>query len=236
LERKPPEELAPLLARVEVLGQLSYERTLWLAQRVPEMLFERGQTIFGPRHDSRMIFALLEGRVRLYNLLGGEDVTLEIIEAGHLLGDVPALAGRPREIYAEALAPSQVALISTDVLLHLVQEDPEVGRRLAERLSERLYEYQQRMTDVFLKKVPARLAGLLLRLRETEGVVTPEGARIDTRYTHEQLATMTGAKRVAVSRAMSELRRLGAVEVKGRRVYLRDDAALRKAAEEVGRR
>ena len=58
-----------------------------------------------------------------------------------------------------------------------------------------------------------------------------EGVGIRTRYTHEQLAAMIGARRVAVSRAMGELRQLEAVEVKGRRVYLRDEGALRKAAE-----
>jgi CRP/FNR family transcriptional regulator, cyclic AMP receptor protein len=90
-----------------------------------------------------------------------------------------------------------------------------------------------RMADVALKKVSARLASLLLRLLESEGVVNGEG--VSTRYTHEQLATMVGSKRVAVSRALGELRRVDAVEVKGRRVYLKDKAALRRAAE-VGSR
>jgi CRP-like cAMP-binding protein len=75
---------------------------------------------------------------------------------------------------------------------------------------------------------------LLVRLFETQGMVNREGVRIDTHYTHEQLATMIGSKRVAVSRAMRELRELGAVEVKGRLFYLKDEAALKRAAEEVG--
>jgi CRP/FNR family cyclic AMP-dependent transcriptional regulator len=54
-------------------------------------------------------------------------------------------------------------------------------------------------------------------------MVDREGVGIRTRFTHEQLAAMIGARRVAVSRAMGELRSLGAVEVKGRRVYLRDE-------------
>jgi CRP-like cAMP-binding protein len=141
------------------------------------------------------------------------------------------LAGRSRGTYAQALAPSRVALLSTNVMRQLVQENPEVGLRLAEGLSSRLYEYRERMADVALKKVSARLASLLLRLLETEGVVDREGIGIHTRYTHEQLATMVGAKRVAVSRAMGELRGLEAVEVKGRRIYLEDKAALRRAAE-----
>ena len=62
-------------------------------------------------------------------------------------------------------------------------------------------------------------------------MVDREGVGIRTRYTHEQFAAMIGARRVAVSEAMGELRSLGAVEVKGRRVYLRDEDALRRVAE-----
>ena len=40
-------------------------------------------------------------------------------------------------------------------------------------------------------------------------MVDRECVGISTRYTHEQFAAMIGARRVAVSRAMGELRRLG---------------------------
>ena len=203
---------------------------MWLARRVSDMRFGQGQILYGPRYDSGIIFVLLEGRVRLYKAFGSQELTLEIVEAGQLFGDVPALTGRQSGTYAEALAPSRVALLSTNVIRQLVQDNPEVGMRLAELLARRLHEHRDRMADVALKKVPARLASLLLRLLETEGVVTPEGVGIRTRYTHEQLATMIGAKRVAVSRAMSGLRKVKAVEVKGRRVYLKDQAALQWAA------
>jgi CRP/FNR family transcriptional regulator, cyclic AMP receptor protein len=235
LQRKPLEDVARLLAKVEVIGPLTKERALWLASRVPVRSLERGQTIYTPRFDAQIIFGMLEGRGRLYKVLGDAELTLEIVEAGHLFGVVPALARRPHSTYAEALAPSLVALFSTNVMRQLVQADPEVGIKLAEELSGRLYEYQERMADVALKKVSARLASLLLRLLESEGVVNGEGVGISTRYTHEQLATMVGSKRVAVSRALGELRRVDAVEVKGRRVYLKDRAALRRAAE-VGSR
>jgi len=226
-----PEDLAGLLAKVEVFGALSEEEILWLARRVPEMRLERGQILYGPTQKSRIIFVVLEGRVRLYKMLGEAELTLEIVEAGNLFGDVATLAGRPRGAYAEALDPSRVAFLNISLLYYLVQENPEVGMRLAERLAGRLYESREWIADVALKKVSARLASFLMRLLETEGMVDREGVGIRTRYTHEQFAAMIGARRVAVSRAMGELRRLGAVEVKGRRAFLRNEDALRRAAE-----
>ena len=223
--------MAGLLAKVEVFGALPEEEILWLARRVPEMRLERGQILYGPTQESRIVFVVLEGRVRLYKMLGGAELTLEIVEAGNLFGDVATLAGRQRGAYAEALVPSRMALLNISLLYHLVQENPEVGLRLAERLAGRLYESREWIADVALKKVSARLASFLMRLLEAEGMVDREGVGIRTRYTHEQFAAMIGARRVAVSRAMGELRSLGAVKVKGRRVYLRNEDALRRAAE-----
>ena len=56
------------------------------------------------------------------------------------------------------------------------------------------------------------------------------GYRLPTRYTHEQLSTMIGAKRVAVTRAFKHLREAGIVDTKQRRTYIRDMEALEHAA------
>jgi hypothetical protein len=40
------------------------------------------------------------------------ELTLETVEAEHLFGDVPALAGRLWDVYAETLDPSRVAILT----------------------------------------------------------------------------------------------------------------------------
>src|ERR687889_1290587 len=89
--------------------------------------------------------------------------------------------------------------------------------------------YEQRIAEMGLKRVRARLASLILQLVETEGIVTGKGRyRLSTYYTHEQLALMVGAKRVAVSRAMKGLREIGR-----RRIVVKDAEALGRIANEV---
>ncbi|HZC18082.1 MAG TPA: Crp/Fnr family transcriptional regulator, partial [Rubrobacteraceae bacterium] len=115
-------------------------------------------------------------------------------------------------------------------LKDLVLRKPEVGFRLIERLSERVRELETRLKDISLKEVPARLASLILRLVESEGVVTGEGYMLPTRYTHEQLGAMIAANRVAVTRAFAELREAGAVEQRRRMIHVSDMEALQRAA------
>jgi CRP/FNR family transcriptional regulator len=101
-------------------------------------------------------------------------------------------------------------------------------------LTERLRIYEDRLEDVTLKQVPARLASLLLLLAETEGVMTRGGhIRIPTRYTHEMLSTMIGSTRVGVTRAFRRLQDEGAVELRQRRIYLKEVEALKRVAEQA---
>ncbi|HSL00610.1 MAG TPA: helix-turn-helix domain-containing protein [Rubrobacteraceae bacterium] len=84
--------------------------------------------------------------------------------------------------------------------------------------------------DLGVRDVPSRLAGLLLQLAETEGMVTRKGRKIANRYTHDQLAAMISARRVAVTRALSALRKVGAVEVRGGQIFIKNTKLLERTA------
>jgi CRP/FNR family transcriptional regulator len=143
-----------------------------------------------------------------------------------------ALTGqRLQGLYVRALVPSTVVSLRRDDLEGLIMKKPEVGLRLVRELAERLHASEARYTDIVGKDVPTRLATLILSLVDSEGLVGNESYRIPTRYTHEQLASMIGCKRVAVTRAFSRLREFGAVEVKERQILVKDLQTLKSLAE-----
>jgi CRP-like cAMP-binding protein len=91
---------------------------------------------------------------------------------------------------------------------------------------------EDRWADMVEKEVSERLAGLIYMLVESTGVMTKQGPMIPTRYTHTQLSPMVGSNREAVTRAFAALQEVGAIEVKGRRIYVRDFDVLRRHAGE----
>ncbi len=98
-------------------------------------------------------------------------------------------------------------------------------------LSERLAGCEVRLSDQVRKEVPARLASLLLGLSEHKGIFARDGScKIPVRYTHEQLASMVGANREAVTRALGRLRREGSVEIRDRHIHVVDVDALASSA------
>ena len=127
--------------------------------------------------------------------------------------------------------PSLVCTLKTEILEQLIQRHPAVALAIVRMQSERLRQAEVRFAELAHKQVPARLASLILRLSASEGIMSREGIRLETPYTHEQLGTMIGANREAVTRAMKGLREKGAIEVVRRRIHLADREGLEREAE-----
>ena len=227
-----PEEKIRLLSMVDVLEPLSREELEEFSRRVPDTHIEQGQVFYTPGDRNEALFMLKRGRVRIYKVApGGWEFTLAVVEAGTMFGEMALTAQRLREAYAEAAEPSDICMLKCEDLERLVRENPDVGLRMIRVLSERLRVCEERLEDIGLKDVPARLANLILQLADSEGVMTPEGPKIPTHYTHRQLATMIGSSRETVTRTFTKLQQAGTVELRRRRIYVKDAEALERAAQ-----
>jgi CRP/FNR family transcriptional regulator len=193
---------------------------------------EQGDVLYSPQDGTQRLFILKKGRVQVYEVdRGGEEITLSVVEGGNVFGEM-SLTGQSLEgLYVRALTPSTLVSLKSEELEELIMKKPEVGLRLVRELAQRLHASESRYADMVGKDVPARLATLLLSLVDSEGLVTNESYRIPTRYTHEQLGSMIGCKRVAVSRAFSRLKEIGAVELKERHILVKDIKILEGLAE-----
>jgi CRP/FNR family transcriptional regulator len=221
-----------LLSMVDILGPLSDEEMEDLAKRSPDTFLEQDDILYSPRDSTERLFILKKGRVQVYEVnRDGDEVTLSVVEDGNVFGEM-ALTGQSLEgVYVRALTPSTVVTLRREELEKLIMTKPEVGLRLIRELAEKLHASEARYADIIGKDVPARLATLILQLVDSEGVVSSESYRIPTHYTHEQLGTMIGCKRVAVTRAFSRLKEIGAVQLKERYIVVKDIDALKDLAE-----
>lgn len=228
------EEQKRFLSMVDIFEPLTPEELHELARRTPDTYLDEGEILYTPQETGEKLFMLKKGRVQVYEMRpGGREITLSVVEGGTIFGEM-SLTGQSLDgVYVRALAPSFVCSMRRTDFERLIRKNPEVGLRLVRVLAERLRQSEVRMADLVQKEVPARLATLILTLVDTEGLVSGGSFRIPTRYTQEQLGSMIGAKRVAVSRAFSHLKRSGAVEFKNRYIHIIDMDSLREAAEAV---
>lgn len=224
----PPDKL-PSMCEVDLFAALSHEELGELERRVPDVFIECGRIFYTPWYRGENFFLLLEGGVRIYRCLGSREQTVSIVRPGTFFGEA-ALAALEQGAFAQALEDSRVAIMHRGTLRRLVADSPEVGMMMIEILSERLNVYESRLEEMALREVPARLACLILRMAEDEGVRDDEGYKVPTHYTHELLGTMVGCGRPATTRALHYLRDAGAVRLQGRRIRVVDSRVLEHIA------
>jgi CRP/FNR family transcriptional regulator, cyclic AMP receptor protein len=220
---------------VEFLAPLSEDELEDLVRVVSFVRLERREElVVGNEEQAERMLLAVEGQLQVYEVaLGsGRELTLWVLASGSVVGATGLVARWTRELHIRALEPSVVCRIERQHLEGLVRTNPEVGLSLARMLAEQLMLMEDRWADMVEKEVQARLAGLIYMLVEEAGVMTPEGPMLPTRYTHAQLASMIGANREAVTRAIGQLREGGCVEVKRRHLYVKDFDALRQNAGE----
>jgi CRP/FNR family transcriptional regulator, cyclic AMP receptor protein len=221
-----------LLSMVDILGPLSEKELEDLARRTPDTFLEQEDVLYTPKESTERLFILKQGRVQLYEVNGeGDEITLSVVEDGNVFGEMALTGQSLRGLYVRALTPATVVSLRREDVEDLIRKKPEVGVRLVRVLAERLHISETRYADIVGKDVPARLATLILTLVDSEGVVSSESYRIPNHYTHERLASMIGCKRVAVTRAFRKLEEGGALELKERRIVVKDMDALKDMAE-----
>ena len=236
IEDAPLEELQRLLAMVDILEPLPPEELERLALLSYPMRLEKREAL-ALDEDRGTLLLLASGRVRVHepSTTGGRDLTFSMIEEGTVVAQSGFASRLSRTLCVEALQPSTMLLLRWEDFEELVLRNPQVAIRTIRLLSERLAVSEVRLSDLIRKEVPARLAGLILRLGDHQGVLIEDRSRmIPTRYTHQQLASMVGSNREAVTRALGRLRGVGALEVRDRYIHVTDADALNHLAE-IGR-
>ncbi len=147
----------------------------------------------------------------------GKKLDLAVLEPGTFFGEMPLLAERMRNAYAEAMEGCLLCVMSQHDIERLVLAQPQVGLRIIGVLSQRLAASEARLEDLAYRSVPARLASVLLRLGE-DGLV--EG------ISHEELGDMVGAYRETVTKILNEFQAAGYLKLSRRKVQILDRPGL----------
>jgi CRP-like cAMP-binding protein len=186
-----------------------------------------GQQIFAPEDGHDLVHFLVVGVVKVLCAgRRGVPVLVQMVRPGQFFG-LASLFDRPsrRQFSAVAHLPAVVAMMSREVIGGVMADLPP-GRTLQTMaytwtaLSRLLYEKCLLLTMPLRDRLLHELEGLA----HDFGQPHPDGTRIDLPLTHADLAALVAGSRAKVSRAVTELRRVGKLDVEGRTFIVRRSA------------
>lgn len=209
------------LSEVELFADLTPAEIAEMDRMAPAQTYHAGELIYSQSQPTTALFILKAGRVRIFRLAkDGRALTMAILEPGAVFGEMLLVGQRMYDNYAEAIEDVQICKLSAaEVEQHLLA-DPRIAIRISRHLGEQVAMLEERLTDLALRPLQARLASTLIRLgasqkRSRQGYVT-------IRLTHDQVAGLLAATRESTSKSMSDLAARGLIRQARGRITLLD--------------
>ena len=183
------------------------------------------ETVFEGARDC--VYLLKAGRVRLHHLSSeGADVTTAVLEPGQLFG-LSALFGSSNEdLSAEALEDSYVCEAGAQDFLSILARHPLMMAKVMMAMAKQMFSLERTIEGLAREPVESRVARLVVELLGSADK-PPEGDLLPA-MTRDEMAKICLTTRESVSRTLSAWSREGIIELRGRRILVRDPERLRK--------
>lgn len=188
-----------------------------LAARGDIRRYRKGSILLHEGDTGDTMFILLQGQVKVYCTdAKGREITFAQLGPGGHFGEM-ALDGGPRSANVITLEPCVCAIITRVTLLSFIAQRPEFSLELLSQLIRRLRLATRDARNLAFIDVYGRLTQCL------QDLATPQAdgtQRIETRLTHQEIASRVGCSREMVSRILKDLESGGHVRLDERRIVL----------------
>ena len=189
---------------------------------------ERGATIFLQGETATGVYIVAEGWVKLYRIApNGAEAVVGVFTRGDSFGEAVAFKSDPYPVSAECATDCRLIRIDTDVILRLIQNEPELAVALLSSTFAHLHRLVGQIEQLKAQTGAQRVAEFLLELAPCgEGQ-----CEVTLPYDKVLIAGRLGMKPESLSRAFAKLRDQG-VRIRQNVAVIDDIALLRDYSEE----
>lgn len=190
--------------------------------------YAAGQVVFHEATRLGGVYCVQAGTVALRKEDAcGNAIIVTLAGAGALLGHAEFFCGSPAWTTACAVTPCRICYVGGETVQHLTEHCPEALLCVLRDVGGGLASAEGELLRQAVMPVRARVAALLLTLRERHGTVDGAGRLvISLPVNRTDLAALLRARRETVSRALRQLDDAGVVAFRGRHAIVPDLDAL----------
>ncbi len=195
-------------------------------ERARHRRFSTGELILREGDPSSGLFVTVTGMVKVFKTsIHGREQVIRYAPPGSSFNEVTALDGGPDPTSAEAVAPTEVLVISRELMLELSASDPHVMQSIVGSLTGLYRHLMELVEDLSFRQVSDRVARVLLQsVLPHRGVGA--GLDVERRLTQSELAEIIGSTREVVGRALRALEEAGAIQLERGVITIVDIAKL----------
>nr|WP_317632710.1 Crp/Fnr family transcriptional regulator [uncultured Flavobacterium sp.] len=211
------------------LKALNKEELLRMASCKTSYTIKKGEPIFEEGDTTNGIYCIKDGVCKLSKLSPtGKDQIVKFVRSGELLGQRSMISEEPANLTAIAVQDMEVCFVPKAEILNFFTQNNKFSLNVMKDICGDLREADDLMIAMAQKTVKERLAGALLYLEEIFDCDQDDVLRVQ--LTREELAGMIGTATESCIRLLSEFNKKGLIEIKGKKIALKDRKELEKLA------
>jgi len=211
-------KLTEALRKIPLLASLDDVQLEKIASISVEKLYPSGSVIFTPGEAAEGFYVLKKGKVKVFKTQKGKEQIIKIFSEPAFFGEAASFIGGKFPAWAEAIEDSNIVFIPRDAFLSLMKEDPEIALKLLSVMANRLLYLTNLIESLSLKNALSKVAAYILR-NENDGELV---------FKTNLAALELGLTKETVSRMLSKLKAMGAIEKDGNRVKVKNPQLLRE--------
>ncbi len=221
------------LANISILADLTPEERRDFEMSCPWRRFSPDEQIIDQQEETRDVYFITRGRVRVVSFtLSGKEVALEDLLSGSYFGELAALDGKPRSTRVLAVEDSDIAEISGECFIRVLEKHPQVALKVMRNMAGIICTSTARIIDLSTLGANNRVHGELLR--QARAVSSDDNmAILKPIPVQSDMASRASTTRETVARELSNLTKKGILKREKDSLVICDVETLGEMVEDV---
>lgn len=219
------EDRIEFLKKTELFSSLSREELHQIMKDMVIKDFKRNQTILYEEDANDFMYIILDGEVKaIQRTEAGKEIILALHRKGESFGEMCLFGENITPAAVVAKRNSVIALISKKAFFSSLLNQEQMLRKLLSIMCSRLRECWKTVQLLSFNNASQRVKMLLVMLSNKYGERSDGEIWVNIRFTHQEIAEMTGMTRETVTRVMDEWQKAGEIRIlKDRSIVLNSE-------------
>lgn len=178
----------------------------YITHNIEPKKYSKNEVLFEQNSSTDYVYLINNGRVRLDIIsYAGEEKTIFIAGKGIFIGDLSPIDNLPNICRATTSTDCEIYLIlKSDFKKHLLT-NIKFATDILYINSKKIRLLVEDIKQLSFNNAYYRVCYALVHLAKQYSSLTKEGYKLDMKFTHQEMANLTGLSRVSVSNIISEL-------------------------------
>lgn len=199
------------------------------------VICKKGDFLFRQNEDTRDLYIIKTGKVKIFKDEGGVAIDLDEIGAGGIVGEIAIIDGGKRSASVVALEDTEAFVISTDDFAALSQKIPDWFQKIAVILAHRLREADNKIDKNMETDKFAHVAAAVALVSYGKGCsqISHGCFEIGLKTLENEVVDLLDIKYTDVSNAFASLQKMGLLEVDKNKAIIKNRDKLDDVAKAV---